>query len=279
MFQYAFIKACSERNWIDFKIDINEFQTYKLHKYCLEVFNIQSNYSLKKEIPFYENFYSNYKVINLVIALLKNNARKINNNHIIEKDFSFDPKLLKIKKWYIEGYFQTEKYFLNFADKIREDFTFTIEPSEKNYTCIQEIKSSESISLHIRRWDFINNTKTNTIHWTCDLEYYKKASQYIIKKLDKPIFYIFSDDIKWVKENLNIEWKVRFIDWNNAEKNYEDMRLMSLCKHNIIANSSFSWWWAWLNKNKSKIVISPKKWFNTDKINTKDIIPDTWIKI
>lgn len=275
MFQYAFIKALSLRNKTDFKIDIHWFEKYKLHKYCLEFFNIEKNYSLKNEIPFYEMFNSDNKYIIIFRWIFK----KINKNHYIEKQFNFVQDYLNIKKWYIEWYFQTEKYFKDYKNEIRKDFEFIIKPSEKNQDIIKIIENCNSISLHIRRWDYISNPIANNFHWTCNLDYYKKAVEIINSKINNPIFFIFSDDISWVKENLKIEEQKYFIDWNNADTNYEDMRLMSLCKHNIIANSSFSWWWAWLNNNKDKIVIAPKKWFNDDKIDYSDIIPNSWLKI
>lgn len=144
---------------------------------------------------------------------------------------------------------------------------------------IDIIKSCNAVSLHIRRGDYISNATTNTIHGTCNLDYYKRAVEYIKKNSVSPIFFIFSDDIDWVKDNLHLNEKHYYIDWNNADTNYEDMRLMSLCKHNVIANSSFSWWGAWLNNNPKKIVIAPQKWFNDSKLNTFDVIPEKRIKI
>lgn len=279
MFQYAYIKALSQRNRINFKININEYKNYPLHKYCLEYFKIKKSYSNVSEIPFYESMKSNNRYLNFILIKLRWICKKINKNHYIEKQFNFDTYFLDIKTWYIEWYFQTEKYFKDFEAEIRNDFTFALPPSEKNRTVWEDISSQNSVSLHIRRWDYITNPKANAFHGSCNLEYYKRAVKYVNTKIETPIFYIFSDDIHWVKENLVIENKAVYIDWNNADTNYEDMRLMSICKHNIIANSSFSWWGAWLNKNTEKIVIAPKKWFNSDTINTQDITPKTWIKI
>lgn len=277
MFQYAYVKALSLKNKKNFKLDILWFEQYKLHKYCLEFFDIEKRYASKYEIPFYENFYSKNKYLNFFLIKIKWILKQINKSHHIEKQFNFDNDFLDIKSWYIEWYFQTEKYFKEFEKQIRKDFEFIIWPSGKNKKFIEIINNCNSISLHIRRWDYISNSSANAFHGTCDLGYYKKAIELIKSKIETPVFFIFSDDIDWVKENLKIE-NAYYIDWNNADTNYEDMRLMSLCKHNIIANSSFSWWWAWLNKNKEKIVIAPKKWFQNSKINYSDIVLNNWIK-
>jgi len=279
MFQYAYIKSLSLKNNVNFWIDIIWFKKYKLHKYCLEVFNIKKKYISKNQLPFYQKLYSKNKFFNFIFIKLKIIFKKINKKHFIEKQFNFDSNFLNIKSWYIEWYFQTEKYFIEYENDIRKDFEFIITPSKQNKKIIYLIHSCNSISIHIRRWDYITDKQSNDFHWTCNLNYYKKAINIINKKVQNPIFFFFSDDIKWVKENLKIKEKSYYIDWNNADTNYEDMRLMSLCKHNIIANSSFSWWWAWLNKNKEKIVIAPSKWFNDKRINYSDIISINWIKI
>lgn len=275
MFQYAYIKALSLKNKTEFQIDINSFKKYKLHKYCLDFFSIENKYSNKNKIPFYEKINWNNKYIVFLKIILK----KINKKHYTEKQFNFDQEFLNIKSWYIEWYFQTEKYFIDFENEIRKDFEFIIDPSKKNKKTIELINNCNSVSLHIRRWDYITNSNANSFHWTCNLEYYNKAIDIINKKIDNPIYFLFSDDIEWVKENLKIKSKSYYIDWNDSDNNYEDMRLMSLCKHNIIANSSFSWWWAWLNKNKEKIVIAPNKWFRNKDINYSDIVPGSWLKI
>ena len=106
--------------------------------------------------------------------------------------------------------------------------------------------------------------------------YYKKGIQHIIRKIEKPTFYVFSDDISWTKDNLKINHPVKFVDHNNGERMYEDMRLMTNCKHHIIANSTFSWWGAWLYQNPEKIVVAPHQWFSTDTYDTKDLIPQNW---
>jgi len=277
MFQYAFIKALSLRNKVDFKLDISWFNTY-FRPYELEIFDIEKKYATKNDVPFYEKIF-NCNKYSWKSFVLCNYTRlflaSLNKKHFFEKDFK--NYFLNIEDWYIEWYFQSEKYFKDYEQEIRKDFNFIIKPSEKNIDTIKIIKNSNSVSLHIRRWDYLLNK--NSYIWFLWLEYYKKSIKIIKGKIENPTFFVFSDDINWVKENLKISNKVYYIDWNKWNKSYEDMRLMSLCKHNIIANSSFSWWGAWLNSNKEKIVIAPKKWFNSNIRDYSDIIPEKWIKI
>ena len=140
------------------------------------------------------------------------------------------------------------------------------------------ISQTNSVSLHIRRGDYVSNQKTNQTHGTCDLDYYQRCITEIEKEVENPYFFVFSDEIEWVKENLKINHPAEYVDQNTGDKSYEDMRLMSQCKHNVIANSSFSWWGAWLNSYPDKIVFAPKRWFASDKHNTKDLIPEGWKK-
>lgn len=179
----------------------------------------------------------------------------------------------------MSGYFQNEKYFKGAEEDIRNDFTFRHALSEKNKEIAQQFAATGSVSVHIRRGDYVQNANAASNFVTCDASYYEKAVAYICEKISNPSFYIFSDDFDWVKENLNFgNHPVSFVDWNRGGKSHIDMQLMSLCKHNITANSSFSWWGAWLNANPDKIVVCPGKWFQDEKKNAmlKDFYPEEW---
>jgi hypothetical protein len=180
----------------------------------------------------------------------------------------------------LKGYWQSEKFFKTFASVIRKDLQIVTLPTKQNQLLSEKILSKNSVAVHIRRGDYITDSSANTIHGTCSIEYYKGAMDYIATKSRKQtIFYIFSDDIPWAMENLITEHEVVFVDHNNDITNYEDLRLMSQCKHNIIANSSFSWWGAWLNINPQKIVITPQKWYADNNTKNEDLIPSNWMKI
>jgi len=174
-------------------------------------------------------------------------------------------------------YFQSEEYFINIADIIRREFTLKRPLSNKAQKILNNIENNNSISLHIRRGDYVVDKNINAFHGICDLEYYKRAMSLIKEKVANPTFFVFSDDIAWAKDNFKGEG---FIFVSDPEiEDVEELVLMSKCKHNIIANSSFSWWGAWLNSNLDKIVIAPQKWFNDKKANKNQILPEKWIRI
>jgi hypothetical protein len=176
------------------------------------------------------------------------------------------------------GFFQSEKYFKGIEPMIRKEFTLKDPLSQTAQTYADQIQQNHnSVSIHIRRGDYVLNSSANKHHGVCDLEYYERAISKIKELIDSPAFFIFSDDIEWVRENLKVDNAIYVSNPSLSE--CEEMMLMSYCKHNIIANSTFSWWGAWLNQNPNKIVIAPQKWLNTDTSNQPDIIPPTWIKI
>ncbi|NMR33817.1 alpha-1,2-fucosyltransferase [Chryseobacterium aquaticum] len=280
MFQYATAKALSLHRDERLLLDSRLFDNYKLHSYALNHFNINASVvknHLPLKAPSFQKKVRDKLLQKVNLLALKN---KIFSTYQ-EKNLLFDDSLFRVNKKniYLKGYFQTEKYFLRFEDEIRKDFEIISPLKRETLDMLKIIEAENSISLHIRRGDYISNPNANAVHGTCNLDYYYNAIEIIKEKTKDPVFFIFSDDIYWAKENLKIENTMYFVDFNDASTNYEDIKLMSACKHNIIANSSFSWWGAWLNRNKNKTVIAPSKWFNTDMLNSKDIIPESWMKI
>jgi len=199
---------------------------------------------------------------------------------IEEKYFYYDKNIMRAgSDACIIGYWQSEKYFLDIRQTLLQDFTFK-EPLEgRNSEIAKQIRQTQSVSLHVRRTHYVPSPPQKEIHGTCPPEYIFSAIQYIREKVANPAFFIFSDDIQWCRDNLQLTEETRFIDFNTGRNSFRDMHLMSLCKHNIIANSSFSWWAAWLNGNKDKTVIAPRRWFLDKSVNTQDLPPESWIRI
>jgi hypothetical protein len=203
------------------------------------------------------------------------------DKYIVEKYFNYQSDVFDISdNIFIRGFWQSEKYFLEYRNTILQEFSFKSKLSEKNLATKKRIQSCTSVSIHVRRGDYISNPSANKVHGVLDENYYKRAIDKL--DIDGALFVFFSDDANWVKNHLApiILNSDNFIvvDHNHASESYNDMRLMSLCKHNIIANSSFSWWGAWLNTNPNKIIIAPKNWFSIDK-DTNDLIPKSWIQV
>jgi hypothetical protein len=193
--------------------------------------------------------------------------------------FDFDGSIFSRENAYLNGYWQSEKFFKDIKSEIKRDFTFR-NIDNKNKKMSKKILSTNSISLHIRRGDYENSASTKKLHGgICTLDYYNRAIKLMADRVNNPTFFIFSDDLDWAKENLKLPSKAFFVGINRGKNSYKDMFLMSHCKHNILANSSFSWWGAWLNANPKKIVICPSRWYNNKRLDSKDIVPESWTRI
>lgn len=278
LFQYALGKHLSILNKTDLVFDVSEFETYKLHAYSLDHFNIKARIATAKEVSHFRKYKRKSGKINFLYNRLIANQKK----YFQEKQFHFDLDVLRVRNaTYLDGFWQTEKYFKDIETIIREEVTLKAPLSPLSQKIAEDIASKNAVAMHIRRADYVKNPETLKYHGACSVDYYMKASALIAEKIEAPHFFVFSDDPQWVKENIKLNFPTTYVDHNKADKNYEDLTLMSLCKHNIIANSSFSWWGAWLNRNKNKIVIGPAQWFNEVKksVSTRDVIPDTWIKM
>ncbi|AXI53208.1 O-antigen biosynthesis glycosyltransferase WbnK (plasmid) [Pseudoseohaeicola sp. NH-UV-7] len=177
---------------------------------------------------------------------------------------------------YLHGYWQSEQYFAHIAQDMRRQFAFRPPPSPQNKQMAARIRDTLSVSLHVRRGDYL----TFDAHTICDQTYYGAALAQVAAPLDgTPTVFVFSDDPDWARDNLPLPYEKVVVDFNGPDADYEDMRLMSLCQHNIIANSSFSWWAAWLNANPEKRVAGPSDWFGDPKLNNPDILPQSWFRI
>lgn len=279
LFQYAVARHLAEIHRSVLKLDISGFETYKLHKYSLSPFNIQ------------ENFASLEEVVALTVRKQGIAERLINQafrkppqpapTYIQEKEkFVFDPGILKLSDGvYLKGSWQNEKYFTGIEAVIRREFTVKSPLAGRNKELAEQIVSCESVSLHIRRGDYVSNSHTSQVHGVCDMDYYFCCVEHITKKAKNPHFFIFSDEPQWARDNLKLSYPTTLVDHNKADKNYEDLRLMSHCRHHIIANSTFSWWGAWLSQNPEKIVLAPSRWIKSKKYDSKDLIPEKWLKI
>lgn len=274
MFQWAFGRMLEETTDMELFLDMSYFSNSYARPYQLDIFEIEPKFA--------DSHLEKFKLDLLwKFRKLLGNGRFLGYKIYEEKQFNFDRNFSKIgTDTYIIGFFQTEMYFRNIANKIREDFRFKNAPEEANKILLEKINSTESVSLHIRRGDYVSKQRYKETYAQCSINYYKRAVEYIAQKHPDLVLYVFSDDIDWVRENLKMyNYKHVLVSNNTGKKSWEDMRLMSSCKHNIIANSSFSWWGAWLNSNQNKIVIAPKKWFNDESIIQTDIIPKTWIQL
>ena len=279
MFQYAAGRALSLHLDSTLRLDVSAFADYKVHQgFELPlVFGCQANIATEQDVARLLGWQSP-KIIRQALARpqFKFMRRK---NYIVEPHFNYWQGIKQVPDHtYLAGYWQSEKYFQDMADVIHSDFTFNPKISSPNNEVATHIKQANAVSLHVRRGDYIKNPKTNATHGLCSLDYYRSAIHYIAGRIDHPDFFVFSDDMAWVKDNLKIDFPCQYIDHNYGAESYNDMRLMSMCKHHIIANSSFSWWGAWLGCEPEKIVIAPRQWF-VNSADTSDLLPESWIAL
>ena len=280
MFQYAYWYSLAKKYNTKLVLD-KTFLTNKNIKlkctkwpYELDIFNISDKLSFFSQLSEKFEFlnYINTKIFQMFNYLI------YNKNYILDNywELIFDIK----NNSYLNWYWFSHKYFSEYSEDIIKIFEVKKDISEKNKNYIEIINKNylNTVSVHIRRWDYIiSNSKSWKGLW--DTHYYEESLKYIKNKIRNPLFIVLSDDIEWVKENINFWENVIFIDWNEKAW-YEDLRIMYSCANHIIANSTFSWWGAYLWKNKNKIVIAPKQWFFvTNNYNQSNYLPENWIKI
>ncbi|WP_346857502.1 alpha-1,2-fucosyltransferase [uncultured Draconibacterium sp.] len=289
MFQVAFALAMQEKG-IFTKIDITAFKNYSLH-YGYEIPKIfKCNTTLLEasldEINEFKDTRKFFKWRKLLGRLLLLNPNSfISHMHYIEKrSTTYDETILFSDEKYLEGYWQNEQFFSHIGKQIVDTFEWS-SIDEKNRKLSERMKKENSVSLHVRKLDQPKNFKEFlyrirlTFLWrTASKDYYQNAIKLIEERVPNPVFYLFSDNLKWTKDNLEIKGKYEIIDYNRGTRSHYDMFLMTQCKHNIISMSSFSWWGAWLNQNADKIIIAPKKWANRFNLYN-NIIPPNWLKI
>ncbi len=278
MFQYAFAYTLSKKNKTQLKLDISGFESYDLRQYLLDLFCINGEIATYEEIN--QLKYKKESLFAKFFRKLTRQPKPFSNAYYKESAFQLDKPLTdRIENVYFEGYWQSEKYFQSYRNDLLKFFTLRNPIHAKSKQYQKKILASRSVSLHIRRGDYVSNAHTNSVHGTCKLSYYQKAISYLEDRVKKPHFFIFSDDLTWAKQNLDFIKYGTFIELEQNIPDHEEMYLMSQCQHNIIANSSFSWWGAWLNQNEDKNVVAPLRWFTDATINTDDLIPEAWTRI
>lgn len=272
MFQYASAYAVAKKNRTDLAIDadwfISENSSVWHMSYELDCFNI----NVKHITP------NQYLISDKKRTSLKELLGKKRYIEYRENGMRYDPRVFEQgKNIVMYGYWQSEKYFGSCRDDILREFKFVAKLTGKNLERKSIIEQTDAVSLHVRRGDYANHAHTNAFHGLMGLDYYKAAIESIAKRVKSPHFFVFSDEPEWCQENLKINYPHTFISGN--KKGCYDMQLMTNCKHHILANSSFSWWGAWLDTNPDKIVIAPKKWFNDPFMDATDLVPESWERL
>ncbi len=288
LFQYAAARRLAHLHQTTLRLDITPFkhyentspsEYYKIRAYELKHFRIQEVFATPEDIARIKG--SSKKGLARIAFRLIQRLKPYYRWPIFRETHlkPFDPNILKTpKNVYLDGYWHSEKYFVDIQDVIQREFTIKYEQDPQSREIAERIANTQSVSIHVRRGDYILDPETNRFHVIYNLDYYKKCVSYIAEKVTNPHFLVFSDDPSWVTEHLHLDYPTTIVTHNDATRDYEDLRLMSMCKHNIIVNSTFSWWAAWLNTNPDKIVLAPREWFQVN-YDTRDLLPENWIKV
>ena len=278
MFQYAAGRAVSLERGVSLSLDISGFANYGLHQgfELQRIFNCTAEIANEADVRGILGWQSSPRIRQLLSR--QNMAVFRREGFVVEPHFHYWQGIKSVPRdCYLTGYWQSEQYFLEAAAQIRADFTFKLPLDNQNIELAKQINAVNAVSLHVRRGDYANIPETTATHGLCSLDYYRAAIRHIAEQVQQPHFFVFSDDIAWVKNNLSIDFPCQYVDHNQGAESYNDMRLMSMCRHHIIANSSFSWWGAWLNPNVNKIVVAPSRWF-AKQTDVRDLLPQGWIK-
>ena len=270
MFQYALGRRLSVDHNTNLELDITAFRhdplrSYRLYSYQLCKHSVREDISSSPITPSWFQRVRN--------RFLRSNLR------YVEPHFYYDENVLRLKNCFLDGYWQSEKYFSSIRSILLKEFTPRYSLRQDALSVVSLIAGCEAVSVHVRRGDYVNNPSAYAFHGLVDVEWYASAIRYIESRVSDPQFFFFSDDIAWVRERFPKRSDFHFVDASPDGLEHEDIFMMSSCKHQIIANSSFSWWAAWLNNNDQKIVIAPQRWFQKGGPNTRDLLPDSWVRL
>lgn len=281
MFQYAAGRALALRHKTVLKLDLSYLQGDQEgstpREYMLDQMHICAEVALPSEIPSPERDPQKP----LYAAARRSLNRLFNNDIHFTFLYEFDNTINNAYftapcNTYLAGYWQSERYFRDVSDVISNDFRPVTEPDDGSKDTADLISSTNSVSIHFRRGDYVNDQAMRAVHGVCLDEYYKQCIKEVLKSISEPHFFLFSDDPRWVREQMTLAVPYTVISNGSPESPLTDLWLMSLCKHNIIANSSFSWWAAWLNNNQGKRVFAPSRWFADPGHFPQDLIPGGW---
>jgi hypothetical protein len=280
MFQYATGRRLALRHGVPLKLDLTFLEGNQVgstpRRFALHCFSIEASKATPWEVALMTGRGTSF-VLHSVVARLSGAIRGFSQYR--ERWFQHDPEVLCLPdNVYLEGYWQSPRYFDDSAEIIRREFNLKTEPEGKNHELADRIDSVAAVSLHVRRGDYVSNANAYAYHGVCGLDYYSAAITAMLQQIEKPEIFVFSDDSAWCRKNLRLPVPVQFVD-HNHDQPHEDLRLMSRCRHHIIANSSFSWWGAWLGQASDKIVYAPQRWFADKSRTTQDIVPASWIRL
>ncbi|OZB32549.1 MAG: alpha-1,2-fucosyltransferase, partial [Ferrovum sp. 34-44-207] len=283
IFQYAVGRAVAARTNTPLLLDASGFPGYELRRYELDGFNVRAELVSAAQLARVGVTASapHSLLERIKLRFFSQSTQKLPLREPIlrEASFTYDTRIEYVQApIYLDGYWQSERYFSAIRMQLLQELTLKNEWGVGNEDMFAQIQAAGlgAVSLHVRRGDYVTNSHTATYHGVCSLDYYRAAVAYIAERVAAPHFFIFSDDHDWVSTNLQTGFPTTFVSVNSADHGIYDMMLMKTCRHHVIANSSFSWWGAWLNPYQDKIVVAPQRWFSGASHDISDLIPASW---
>lgn len=278
LFQYAAGLRLAQVNNTALKLDTLSYARDPKRAYALDAFQISATLAEASEVAFFQGREKILRVSHWLCQRIPSSLKRW--QWIRQPSLYFFPDVLNLNgDIYLDGIWQSERYFCDIAPVLRAEFTLNSDITGRNELISKEILSTSAVSIHIRRGDYVSNPATRSIHNVCSLDYYERALGLLIDVEPEPHIFLFSDDPDWAHENIRFPFPFTVVDHNPPNQAHEDLRLMSLCRHHIIANSSFSWWGAWLCQHPDKRVFAPNRWFNIGEYDIADIVPSSWKQV
>lgn len=284
LFQYAAGRALAAHHSVELKLDLHTYSKHPYRKFELDKFNIDAMEATREEVHHFTGSNPISRYLNKRNNYFRCPAVFAQPHYHFYEDFFSLPRDI-----YLSGYWQSEKYFDGIAGLVRQQLAPRAPLDPRNADLQKTMQAQHSVAIHVRRGDYTSATYSSFFGGLPE-SYYAEAMDLLRHRVGNPIFYFFSDDMVWCKSNVAVG-DAEFVEHNTGADAYKDLLLMASCKHNIIANSTFSWWGAWLNNNPGKVVIAPRQWFKSNFLekkepvypsrvyNTKDLIPESWIRL
>ena len=275
LFQYAAGLALSKARGARLLLDATSYRLDKLRTYALEPFALTPQFVPRPFVPLMAAFDKRY-----VGRILRTVLPGAGWHCVRDRSQGYEPDRFPPRgNLVLEGYWQTDKYFAGVANEVRAAFAFRDPPDEANAQCLARISRGPAVAVHVRRGDYVTNPSANAVHGTCGPEYYRAAAEVVGRTAPDANYFVFSDDPDWAEQHLTWPGPTEVVRHNLGRRDADDLRLMAACDHFIIANSSFSWWGAWLATNPHKVVVAPRRWFATDQLTDRDQTPVDWLRV
>jgi hypothetical protein len=277
MFQYALGRHVALRRDTGLLLDPTSFRTSRrgetTRHFALGPYRLEAETAAPDRLA---SFLAGHRG---VMALLRASGARP-GGLVVERGPSFDATVLDARDdSYLVGYWQSERYFRDVADTIRRELTLEAPPTGANARLFEKIRATESLALHVRRGDYLSNPAASRTHGSLGIGYYERAVEHASSRFPGLEVFVFSDDPAWCRRELRLPVPVTYVDHNSDAEAHEDLRLMAGCRHHVVANSSFSWWGAWLEPSPGGLVVAPRQWFRDEALPDTDVQPTGWTRI